>query len=278
MRYVEIRPGLGLEGIVRRFWFLRSDGNRAGPGGDPALPDGSPELIFNLGDPIWASTAGRPWRRQPLAMLVGQITGPLTVRPSGRLDLAAVRFEAAGASLVHRPMVTLTNRWVDLIRIGGLGARRVRGALARTPVVEERVGVLARWLGALRIERRGPEPLAVQAAELLRGSHGNRPVEQVCRELRISVRRLQRLFALDVGIGPKVLARILRFQRVFGAWQANPRSLARVAVECGYFDQPHLVRDFRDFAGVAPAAFLASQAEFTALFTSDAGRGRGRVV
>jgi len=60
--------------------------------------------------------------------------------------------------------------------------------------------------------------------------------------------------------------RIVRFQRVFAAWRADPRSLARVAVECGYFDQSHLVRDFRDFAGAPPAGFLTALPPFTGFF------------
>jgi AraC-like DNA-binding protein len=71
-----------------------------------------------------------------------------------------------------------------------------------------------------------------------------------------------------VGITPKLLARIVRFQRVFSEWRADPKRLSRVAAECGYFDHAHLVRDFRELAGVPPAAFLPNQPEFTGFFTS----------
>ena len=91
-------------------------------------------------------------------------------------------------------------------------------------------------------------------------------IDALAASLGSSVRRLQRRFGVQVGVSPKMLARIRRFQRVFSAWRQDPRSLAVVAMQCGYFDQPHLIRDFRDFAGRAPAAFLASQPEFTKLF------------
>lgn len=74
----------------------------------------------------------------------------------------------------------------------------------------------------------------------------------------------------------KLPARIRRFQRVFLAWRVDRRTLSRVAAECGYFDHPHLIRDFRDFAGSAPAAFLANQPEFTQFFlATNPQRSRG---
>jgi transcriptional regulator GlxA family with amidase domain len=91
-------------------------------------------------------------------------------------------------------------------------------------------------------------------------------LDEFAKAMCVSPRTLQRRFTVHVGISPKLLARIRRFQRVLSAWREDPGSLARVAVECGYFDQSHLIRDFRDFAGAAPAAFLANQPEFTQLF------------
>lgn len=91
-------------------------------------------------------------------------------------------------------------------------------------------------------------------------------VTGLAESLRTSPRTLQRLFARDVGISPKRLARIVRFQRVFAAWREDPDSLARVAAECGYFDHAHLVRDFRELAGLPPATFLENQPAFTRFF------------
>ncbi len=92
--------------------------------------------------------------------------------------------------------------------------------------------------------------------------------DAIARDAGTTPRTLQRLFATQVGISPKLLARITRFQRVFRSWQQEPNALARVAAACGYFDQSHLVRDFRDFAGAPPAAFLSAQPEFTTFFTA----------
>lgn len=64
----------------------------------------------------------------------------------------------------------------------------------------------------------------------------------LAKRLGTTPRTLQRRFATDVGITPKLLARIVRFQRVFSEWRADPTSLSRVAAECGYYDHAQLVR------------------------------------
>src|SRR6185436_21146188 len=79
----------------------------------------------------------------------------------------------------------------------------------------------------------------------------------VARWLGISTRQLERRFKDRVGISPKLFSRMQRFQRVFRAIGGGRPDWARVAVECGYHDQAHLIRDFRDFAGETPAVLLA---------------------
>ena len=59
---------------------------------------------------------------------------------------------------------------------------------------------------------------------------------------------------------PKTIGRVLRFENVSRTLMATPEPrLAEVAFDCGYYDQAHLNRDFRDFAGMTPSAFLAAR-------------------
>ncbi len=78
MQYRELQPDPSLRHVVRCYWFLTGDVVVGAPGksGEPALPDGSPELIINLADPFQAFGAGAAPVVQPLTMLVGQITRP----------------------------------------------------------------------------------------------------------------------------------------------------------------------------------------------------------
>jgi AraC-like DNA-binding protein len=88
----------------------------------------------------------------------------------------------------------------------------------------------------------------------------------------MSHRQLSRVFRQRVGLGPKALIRLGRFQRALRLLD-NPgrRSVAAVALRTGYYDQAHLARDFRLFAGVGPGRYLREAREIARNFIADVG-------
>ena len=95
-------------------------------------------------------------------------------------------------------------------------------------------------------------------------------VDQLANEAGVSSRQLERRFLREVGVGPKLLGRIIRFQQVFRAVEHRNAAWAEVAVECGYYDQAHLIRDFNQFAQQTPAVLFSSQSALTEAFTRKA--------
>lgn len=99
------------------------------------------------------------------------------------------------------------------------------------------------------------------AVACLRASHGRVSLEELARRSALSPRQLERRFRAAVGYGPKMLARIARFQRAWQLANAHPAATgAAIAARAGDYDQAHLVRDFRQFTGEPPRRFLASLA------------------
>lgn len=267
MNYVESAAPQELTGIVRCIWHLSGDASEMA-GAEPALPDGSPEFIVNLGEPFeYAADDGQPVR-QPDVFLVGQITRPWRVQPTGRVELIAARFEAHGASLLYQPMRDLTDRWREFDAFAGKPVAALVEALSQTKSIQERGTHLCVALAQLRSQAPPPDPRVEAAVRAIRATNGNVVLDELAEGLGLTLRTLQRRFASNVGITPKMLVRIVRFQRVFQMVRQEPASLAGVAAECGYFDQSHMVRDFRDFAGEAPAKLLSAMPEFTAFFTA----------
>ncbi|MEQ1693343.1 MAG: helix-turn-helix transcriptional regulator [Gemmatimonas sp.] len=267
MEYRELEPAATLRHLVRCYWMLTSDPGEPMATPEPVLPDGSPELIFNAADPFLALDQSlKSGVVQPFAMLVGQITGPFTVGPTGRVDLIAVRFQSCGGALVCDDLSAITDRWVDIDQLPRPELASTLGELTRAASTEARAEILNHTIARLIGSGWGPDPEVLAATRAISASQGMVVLEELATSLHCSLRHLQRRFSTQVGISPKLLARIRRCQRVFHAWRDDPRSLSRVAVECGYFDQSHLIRDFRELAGAAPAAFLANQPEFTQFF------------
>jgi len=95
------------------------------------------------------------------------------------------------------------------------------------------------------------------AAALARLPAGG-PVAEIVRQSGYSHRRFLELFSRDVGLTPRVYARLLRFEAVLARLAAAPDARwAEIALEAGYADQPHFNREFLAFTGVSPGRYRA---------------------
>jgi AraC-like DNA-binding protein len=204
------------------------------------VPDGRPELIVNFSQPFESLQSGQ-WQAQPQCFFAGQLTGPLLLRATARSRVLGIRFHPGGAGqLLGMPMPELTGQ---VIAAGDLGLHSV-ARHATFPEIERAL---------LELERGQADSLLDEAARLL----GRSPdVGAAAALLGVSPRQLERRFKTRVGMSPKYFARIRRFQRVFRAMEGGG-GWVDVAAACGYYDQAHLIRDFRAFAGEAPSHLLA---------------------
>ncbi|MGW0732388.1 helix-turn-helix domain-containing protein [Streptomyces sp. NPDC002851] len=113
-------------------------------------------------------------------------------------------------------------------------------------------------------DRPGVRDEVAEAWTWLARYHGAGTVRGLAAHVALSERRLTTLFRAETGLTPKQAARLMRFERakrrVVAAVSARERlDLARVAADCGYYDHSHLVRDFRQYTGVSPTAWLAEE-------------------
>ena len=85
-------------------------------------------------------------------------------------------------------------------------------------------------------------------------------VREAAKDLGLSQRRFIQVFKEEVGLTPKLFSRIQRFQQTRSLIRLN-RSLnwAALALDFGYFDQSHLIREFLEFSGLSPADYLTAQ-------------------
>jgi AraC-like DNA-binding protein len=172
-----------------------------------------------------------------------------------------VRLTPLGAhALFGLSMHELTNQVVELDDVLGRGADELVGRLWEADGWPARFDLLDRLIGARIAEARPPSDGVAWAWRQLRETRGRVAVGGLASELGWSHRRLIARFREQVGMPPKTIGRVLRFENVSRTLMHTPEPrLAEVAFDCGYYDQAHLNRDFRDFAGVTPGAFLAAR-------------------
>lgn len=116
-----------------------------------------------------------------------------------------------------------------------------------------------RWLLA-RMTRRTREvhPDVIAAVNRIAAARGNERVEAVADRIGTGRRRLERLFRLQIGVGPKELGSLVRFGAVVR--DLGRKSWADTALDAGYADQAHFIRDFKARAGLTPAQFERQRA------------------
>lgn len=276
MRYRELPPPPGLERLVHRFWTLEGAAGRDAEF-ERAMPDGRPELIFNLGAPF-ERRVGRGIEVQPRALLVGPTTRALLVRPTGPVDLVGVRLvpgrwpamlDLPGEELVDRAaaLADVSPRWRDMLE-----------PLAEARTVDGRVALLEGALRKLaaregRGERRSDRRLDAVVG-LTYAARGRLTVRRMAELAGVSQRHLTRVYRRGTGLGPRTLGRVVRFQHVLGELErAGPVRWAALAARHGYCDQAHLCRDFLRFGGLSPSRYLAARREVTRHFVDRDGAG-----
>jgi AraC-like DNA-binding protein len=160
--------------------------------------------------------------------------------------------------LLGVPLHEIANRTVDLADLLGREADELVERLAGLPSWDERFALLDAALHARLRDARAPSPSIAWALRRLQASGGALGVAELAEELGCSRRHLVAGFREQVGLPPKRLARILRFERVLsGLEREGGGRLGEIAAACGYYDQPHLNRDFRQFTGSSPGEWLA---------------------
>jgi AraC-like DNA-binding protein len=267
--YREFAPSPALRPYVDRLWLL--EGPAAAIESGPIPPDGRTEIIVHAGDPFARRDEDGRLRLQERVLIAGQATRALELAPRGHARLVGARLRPAGAhALLRVPQHELADAVVPLAELSRRLARRLADDVANRQETDGMADALARALaGAAASAPATPSP-AARAVDRALARRGLVRVDDLATSAGISRRQLERVFLDHVGLPPKLFLRIIRFQEALGALRDRPPrpDWARVAVEHGFYDQAHFIRDFRAFAGATPGALPITDESLTAIFSS----------
>ncbi|HET6690547.1 MAG TPA: helix-turn-helix domain-containing protein [Miltoncostaeaceae bacterium] len=252
--HVQAAPAPALRGAVVRLAGYR---DRAPvPVRFTEMPGTFVPVILDLADGWWVGDARRP--DVPLdrfGSFVAGLTGfPVAVEHAGTAHCVQVDLRPRAARrLLGVPMHELTGRTVALDDVLGAGARELVARVAQTDGWPARFALVQEALAARLADAPPLRPEVGWALPRIAGPQPAR-VGEVARELGWSHRRLIARFRDEVGMPPKLVARIARFERARRLIADEPSlDLARVAARCGFADQSHLSREVGELAATTPA-------------------------
>ena len=198
--------------------------------------------------------------QSPRSILVGPQVSRVDLSFAADHLVVCVAFRPGGLHrLLGVPVKELFDFALDSRAALGAAVDEVADRLAETTSYDLMVAVVESYLlRAARRTRPAARPIDALLPQLL-GGWATQPIEQLAHEVCLSARQFERSFIERVGMGPKLHARIVRFDQAFRLKERQPAlDWLAVALQTGYYDYRHLVRDFKAFAGVTPPQLLAA--------------------
>lgn len=269
MIYKTRRPRLQLEPYVDCIWLLASGTPSTAQQPEIVLPDGKMELIVHFGDHFEKLERNR-FEKQARTLFSGQITEKIVLRGSGEIGIVAIRFKPGGASRFFRfPHHEILDQVIRLEDILGRDSSVLEEQILNAKTHDERMLIMEGFLVDRMLDQESLDGLILQACRYIVQSGGEYTVRDLERLIGLSERQLERRFKVEVGLTPKMLSRIVRFQRFMAlSHDKNLLLLTDAALMCGYYDQAHFIRDFKAFAGISPSIYLAQPHKISDFFTS----------
>jgi AraC-like DNA-binding protein len=248
--------------FVENFWYHQ--GYNPSHLFERLLPDGAIELIVDLTDTpkIWSDTNGRRTVRR--SWISGQHSRHIVIESAKNSCMIGARFRPGGAyPFLEGPVSELNDEVIEMECLFGAVAAELREQLLAAASIEKRFEVLERAL--VRRARGGlrTDPALAWTLGRLARTPGEISIRDLADGVGMTQKCLVRRFEEKVGLKPKKLARVLRFQNVLHRVERESRvSWSFIAGEAGYYDQAHFIREFEALSGLRPSQYLEEKGEY----------------
>ncbi|HEV8591216.1 MAG TPA: helix-turn-helix transcriptional regulator, partial [Pyrinomonadaceae bacterium] len=259
MRFSSRKPTAPLADFVDNFWLY--EGYEGEHSNERILPTGTMELVINLREnELRIYDAEQPNRcsRFSGSVVSGAYGKGFISDSEEEAFIMGIHFKPGGAfPFLGVPADELTDTHIDLETLWGSFAIRLRERLCEASTAAERFHLLQETL-INHMFRPMEHHYAVSTGLEVFGRQIDATVRDIARSVGLSERHFIQVFKAEVGVTPKLFSRVQRFQRARATIHRQEKAAdwAGIAIECGYFDQSHLIRDFQEFSGVSPAAYL----------------------
>ncbi|CAG7654798.1 DUF6597 domain-containing transcriptional factor [Paenibacillus allorhizosphaerae] len=245
-------PRYPLSMFVDYFWYMQD--YSPGHSRELALPDGSVEIVIDLRqDNVRLYDSGHRELLLRSSLVCGPHTEYFVIDSSGESTVIGIHFKPGGIRpFMKQSLDELLNAHVSLDMLWGTRADEVRDELLECAEPEMMFRALERRLLSLACHPLERHAAVQYALDRLQRSH----VGDIIEGIGMSHRKFNQIFKEEVGMTPKRLSRLFRFQEALNRIISGEELVwTDVAIECGYYDQAHFIKDFQSFSGISPSAY-----------------------
>jgi AraC-like DNA-binding protein len=265
MPYKNFEPLPSLTSYIKCFWY--AERQFSGDAGTfEIMPDGYVELVFFFPESTVFYLKGDDCRELPTVFVVGLLDSPIRIKTSGMLKTIGIRFypwafyDTFNSS---RPMSENILQHPTL--------RTIRGILPEnydSSRLDEYINSIQDFLVNVLPENSEYDKVRI-VSETLTKQMGLVKIQTLAEKQFVSPRQLGRLFNARVGVSPKELASLIRFENIRDRIYEHPAiNLTQLAYEFNYADQSHFIADFKRFSGKSPGAFAKEMASLKREFSA----------
>lgn len=247
-----IQPSSLLAPYVKQYWFLKTD-DVSRP--QRIIPNGSVCLVFHRENHLFSISKNEP---QPRAFISGQSVGYSDLSLTGSVDMISVTFHPHGAkAFFSMPLNELYGATVAVGEVSDRGLLELQDRLMYAEDERSCVQLIEAFLLRRLQIAKGYNHQRLSAVIQAINS-GEMDIRKLAETSCLGYKQFQRLFREYVGANPKEFLRIIRFQRALFTLQCRPQiPLTQLSYECGCYDQPHLIKEFKVFSGYTPGEYIS---------------------
>lgn len=219
-------------------------------------------MAFLLADDVKRYISETDFILQPRSMILGQITEPFFIQPTGQVDTFSVRFYPYGfANFAATSIKDFSNKETPLeLVIGEKQSEELTKKIREANDTRERIAVVEDFLLDRFSSHTIIDQIVKSTIEALVATSGNSRINTILRDDLSKRRQMERNFSRQIGVSPKQLGKVIRLQAALKMLlNRDSKNLTAIAYEGEYYDQAHFIRDFKEFTGTTPAAFLEDE-------------------
>lgn len=258
------QPAAPLSFFVDYFFYY--EGHHASHAMEKFLPDGSMDLLIDLTDTpkkLFHDEAGTTFTTYNRSWISGMKTEYILIDASVS-SMIGVHFKPGGAyPFFDFPISELNNLTIEMDSVWNNAIHTIREAILNTESTDQKFSILENYFLEKGKRKAEPNVLVKYAVEQLMASPAVWTIDRLTKKVGVTQKHLISLFKKYVGLSPKQLARISKFQKVIQLAETQQRiEWTQLAYECGYYDQSHFIREFQAFSGINPSSYLVQKGEY----------------